>query len=85
MAMSTNLGDRERHKFVETSDGETAVRVQNTIVDVDGDVAEVNSDGSINVKDNNILIAMNRILSQLQIMNLHLSLISNNELSKKDI
>lgn len=80
MAMSKALGDREHHKFVETTDGETAVRT------IEQDRPELyDSEGKLKTTDNLLLSLMNDIKNELKIMNIHLAEISCLEVQREDI
>jgi hypothetical protein len=72
MAMDKNVGQREYDKFVESSDGLTAIRVQ-TVDNADVPI-------TIALGQFEQLLQVNQlILNELKLMNVHLMLASNFE------
>ena len=72
MTMDKNVGQREYDKFVESSDGLTAIRVQT--------VDDANVPMTIALGQFEELLQLNqRILEELKLMNIHLMLASNYE------
>jgi hypothetical protein len=85
MAMSPHIGDREKDKFVETSEGDTAVRVKTVVEDSEGDALLVNVDGSINTKSLDSRLLLGEILTELKKLNLHMELMTDHEIQDKEI
>jgi len=88
VAMQPHIGDREQDKFVETADGETAVRVKfspEDITDDDGDSLTINSDDELQTIDVDVGQTLMGILTELRIMNVHLQAITNQKILKEDV
>ena len=83
--MSPHIADREKDKFVETDNGDTAIRVQNTVTDTDGDELKVNNDGSINIKTQFDTVTLFNILKELKKISLYLSIIADEEINDGDV
>ena len=86
MTIPQHIADREYQKFVQDGDGNTAVRtLPGTPTDDDGDKLEINSDGSVNVKSLDIKVILCSILVELQKLNLHHQVITDEEFQNKDV
>ena len=85
MTMSKHITDRERDKFVEDANGNTAVRTLSGISDDEGDELKITADGSINVESISMKALLCQILNELKILNIHQSLASDHEISNREI
>jgi hypothetical protein len=79
MAMSKALGDREYQKFVETTEGNTAVRTKE-----DDRPETYDSEGKLTVTDDIVVSLLHNIRTELKKINLYLSKMSDLELEPGD-
>jgi hypothetical protein len=77
MALPKELGDREYQKFVETADGDVAVRQgPGGINDTDGNELALNSDGMAQVYDRQVMTQLKNMHEVLQDIRFHLRIIT---------
>lgn len=85
MGMSEHVADRERDKFRETADGDTAVGVViEKIEDADENKLDINPDGSVNIKSSDFKNLFTEMLREMKEMNLHLKVLSDLTISPED-
>jgi hypothetical protein len=83
--MSPHIGDREKDKFKELPDGNTAVRVSvEQALDEDGDKQQIRPDGAASIHSSQLEILCS-ILRELRVLNLHMEVITDNNFTINDV